>query len=295
MQHDRDAGLGTGLIVASAVAYSLAGYFTRLIELDVWTVLFWRGIFAGVFIGAVAAWMHRRDLAGMVRAMGWPSLWVTILSAVASISYISALRLIPVAEVMTVHAALPFVAALLALAVTGERENRATLAACCVALAGVAIIFDPRASADHMAGYGFAILMVLSYGTLMVVIRRHRDVSMLPAACLSAFLCAVLVLPLASPGKVPAAEMLELALFGTAQFGLGLLLMTVGTRLISATRSALIGSLENPLAPLWVWLAFAEAPSLSTWIGGGIVMAAVAGDVLVKSVRTRRAVPAAPS
>lgn len=295
MHHDRDAGLGTGLIVASAVAYSLAGYFTRLIDLDVWTVLFWRGIFAGVFIGAVAAWIHRRDLAGMVRAMGWPSLWVTILSAVASISYISALRLIPVAEVMTVHAALPFVAALLALAVTGEREDRTTLAACCVALAGVAIIFDPRASARHMAGYGFAILMVLSYGALMVVIRRHRDVSMLPAVCLSAFLCAVLVLPLASPGEVSTAEMLALALFGTAQFGLGLLLMTLGTRLITATRSALIGSLENPLAPLWVWLAFAEMPSRSTWIGGGIVMAAVVGDVLVKSVRSRRAFRTVPS
>lgn len=293
MHHDKGMGLGTGLIVASAVAYSLAGYFTRLIELDVWTVLFWRGIFAGAFIGAVAAWMHRRDIAGMIRAMGWPSVWATLLSAVASISYISALRLIPVAEVMTVHAALPFVAALLALAVTGEREDWTTLAACLVALAGVAVIFDPRASAGHMAGYGFAVLMVLSYGALMVVIRRHRHVSMLPAACLSAFLCAAMVLPFASPGRVSTAEMAELALFGTAQFGLGLLLMTVGTRLITATRSALIGSLENPLAPLWVWLVFSEAPSPSTWIGGGIVMAAVVGDVLLRSARSRRALRAA--
>lgn len=290
MRHDGTMGLGTGLIVASAIAYSLAGYFTRLIDLDVWTVLFWRGIFAGAFIGTVVVWVRRRDLPGMVRAMGWPDLWVAILSAVASISYISALRLIPVAEVMTVHAALPFVAALLALAVTGECEDWTTLAACLVALAGVVVIVDPHASAEHVAGYGFAVLMVLTYGALMVVIRRHRHVSMLPAACLSAFLCAVLVLPLASPGRVSAAELAELALFGTAQFGLGLLLMTVGTRLISATRSALIGSLENPLAPLWVWLAFAEMPSLSTWIGGGIVMAAVVGDVLVKSVRTRRAI-----
>jgi hypothetical protein len=33
---------GSLLIVSSSVAYSSAGYFTRLIDLDVPTVLFWR-------------------------------------------------------------------------------------------------------------------------------------------------------------------------------------------------------------------------------------------------------------
>jgi len=78
-----------------------------------------------------------------------------------------------------------------------------------------------------------------------------------------------------------AAALPYLALFGAAQFGLGLLLLTLGTRLISATRSALIGSLETPLAPLWVWLAFGEVPPLMTCIGGAIVMAAVAADIVL--------------
>jgi drug/metabolite transporter (DMT)-like permease len=73
-------------------------------------------------------------------------------------------------------------------------------------------------------------------------------------------------------------------LFGTAQFGLGLLLLTIGARMISATRAALIGSLETPLAPAWVWLAFGEVPSPSTFVGGLIVMMAVVGEVVTKSV-----------
>lgn len=105
---------------------------------------------------------------------------------------------------------------------------------------------------------------------------------MLPAVCLSAFLCALVVLPFAQPMQVTAPVMLDLLLFGTVRFGLGLLLITVGTRLISATRSALIGSLENPLAPLWVWLAFGELPAWATWVGGGLVMGAVVFDVLMK-------------
>jgi drug/metabolite transporter (DMT)-like permease len=70
-----------------------------------------------------------------------------------------------------------------------------------------------------------------------------------------------------------------------ASLGLGLLLLTLGTRLISATRSALIGSLEAPLAPVWVWLAFGELPPLMTCAGGAVVMAAVAADMLLSTRR----------
>ena len=42
---------GIVLITLSAVAYSSAGFFTRLIHLDAWTMLFWRGLFAGLMIG----------------------------------------------------------------------------------------------------------------------------------------------------------------------------------------------------------------------------------------------------
>ena len=38
--------LAVVLLLASAAAYSTAGFFTRLIHVDAWTLLFWRGLFA---------------------------------------------------------------------------------------------------------------------------------------------------------------------------------------------------------------------------------------------------------
>ena len=35
---------GTVLVLVSAFAFSTAGLFTRLVETDVWTMLFWRGL-----------------------------------------------------------------------------------------------------------------------------------------------------------------------------------------------------------------------------------------------------------
>ncbi|BCH16471.1 MULTISPECIES: DMT family transporter [unclassified Mesorhizobium] len=292
MQDDQGKWLGTLLIIGSSIAYSLSGYFTRLITLDLWTVLFWRGIFGGLFIGAYVAWRYRHDLWGAIRTMGMPGLWVMVLSTLATICFINALRLAAVADVMTIHAAIPFMTAILALVFVGEREDWTTWAASFFALVGVTIIVNPQASGGYLAGYAFATTMALSYAAMMVIIRKNRHVSMLPAAGLSAFLCAFVVLPFAQPMQVTAPTMLDLVLFGTAQFGLGLLLMTVGTRLISATRSALIGSMENPLAPFWVWLAFRELPAWATWVGGSLVMGAVIFDVLTKSKRRQKTVEA---
>ncbi|NTE89606.1 MULTISPECIES: DMT family transporter [Agrobacterium] len=288
MQDDHNKWLGTLLIVGSAIAYSLSGYFTQLIRLDVWTVLFWRGIFGGLFIGAYVVWRYRQDLRRTVLAIGMPGFWVMVLSTVATVCFINALRLAPVADVMTIHAAIPFMTAVIALVFLGEREDWTTWSASFMALVGVMIIVNPQASGSHLTGYAFATTMALSYAVMMVIIRKSRHVSMLPAASLSAFLCAFVVLPFAQPMQVTAPVMLDLVLFGTVQFGLGLLLMTVGTRLISATRSALIGSLENPLAPLWVWIAFGEIPAWATWVGGSLVMGSVIFEVLTKSRRGQK-------
>ncbi len=89
------------------------------------------------------------------------------------------------------------------------------------------------------------------------------------------------MLPFAQPLSVSGTNLGMLAVFGTSQFGLGLLLLALGTPLVSATRGALIGTLQTPLAPFLVWLAFGETPSLATLAGGAIVMAAVLADVLL--------------
>ena len=53
------------------------------------------------------------------------------------------------------------------------------------------------------------------------------------------------------------------------------MLLTFGMRRVGATEGALIGLLDTPLAPFWVWLAFNEAPPLASLAGGGVVLAAV--------------------
>lgn len=271
---------GIWLTGASAVAYSTAGFFTRLIPLDVWTVLFWRGIFAGVFIGSVVVWQSRGRTVAAVRAIGRPGVIAASLSTFATILFINAFRQTSVADVTLILATCPLVTAAICWLWLGEPERWTTLVASAGALAGVAVMVGGAASAGRLVGDLLALGVTCAMALMMVIVRRHRRTPMTPAACLSAFLCSLAVAPLAALWHVRPLDMVYLALFGTTQFGLGLLLLTLGTRLVSATESALMGALESPLAPLWVWLAFGEVPSPPTVIGGAIVMCAVAAHIL---------------
>jgi drug/metabolite transporter (DMT)-like permease len=272
--------LGIVLITASAIAYSTAGFFTRLIHLDAWTILFWRGIFAGLFIATFTVWRHRRNTLAAARAIGSPGLAVAAFSAIATIMYINAFRRTSVADVMIITATIPFITAALGWLWLREREPWSTLLASTAALVGAVVMVGGAVAQGHLVGDLLALGMALSIAAMMLIIRRHRETPMLPAACLSAFLCSLMVVPVARPGMATAGDLVYLALFGTTQFGLGLMLLTLGTRLVSATESALVGALEAPLGPLWVWLAFGEIPSFTTWVGGTIIMGAVSAHLL---------------
>nr|WP_256476611.1 DMT family transporter [Siccirubricoccus soli] len=273
------AGLGPACILASALLFSTAGVFTGLVTADPWTILVWRGAFAGLVLAAGTAW---RGGWGALRPRRWlsrPALAVAACSTLGTLLFIHALRLTTVAEVTLLYATAPFLAAAFAWAWHGERPARSTLLASLLALAGVAVMTGAAPGRDGLAGNLLALGMTASIAAMMVIIRRHRTLPMLPAAALSAFASALLALPLARPLAVTGTEAAWLALFGAGQFGLGLLLLTEGSRLLPGARAALLGNAELPLAPLWVWLAFGSLPPPGTWLGGAVVALALAIDL----------------
>jgi drug/metabolite transporter (DMT)-like permease len=270
---------GILLIILSAIAYSSAGFFTRLIHLDAWTMLFWRGLFAGLMILCVIAIQERRNTWGALRAIGRPGLLAAFCSTTATILYINAFRYSSVADVAVIFAVAPFLTAGLGWLWLGVKESWTTLAASLVALFGVTIMVGGAVADGHLFGDVLAFGMTVCMAIMMLIIRQHHETPMLPAACLSALLCALLVWPFAAPLDVSTIDLLKLFLFGTTQFGLGLVFLTVGGQMVSATENALINTLETPLAVAWVWLCFAEVPTVTSFTGGIIVMVAVAGHV----------------
>ena len=70
-----------------------------------------------------------------------------------------------------------------------------------------------------MWGDVLTFVMTVAYAAMLVVLRKHREVTMISAAWLSALLGVAVTLPLATPTAVGGRNLLHLALFGTIQMG----------------------------------------------------------------------------
>src|ERR1700676_2735897 len=77
--------------------------------------------------------------------------------------------------------------------------RRTMAAASLVALVGVVVMSRGALASGHLPGDLLALIMTILISAMMVIVRRNRKISILPAACLSAFLCAVIVAPVSHP------------------------------------------------------------------------------------------------
>jgi drug/metabolite transporter (DMT)-like permease len=275
---------GIVLLIAAAIAWSTAPFFTRLLPLDSWTIIFWRGVFGGTFIAV--ALLAARGRAGLqdFRGMDRIAWLVASLSTLGMIAFIPALQLTSVSNVAIIIATGPFATAALAWVWLRERPRWQTLVAMAVAFCGIVIIVGGAGGRSDVIGIALACFMMAVIAAMTVVVRRHKGTPMVAAAALSNFLGSVVSLPFAdSITSVTSAQLLTLAMFGVFQVGLGLSLFMLGSRYLPSGQAALIGTLETPLMPFWIWLAFQEIPTARALIGGAIVMAAVVADITGES------------
>jgi drug/metabolite transporter (DMT)-like permease len=158
-----------------------------------------------------------------------------------------------------------------------------------VALCGVAIIVGHARASSDIFGIALACLMTVAIAAMTVTVRRHKDTPMVAAAAISNLLGSVVSIPFASGiASVTAADLIIFAMFGFFQVALGLTLFMLGSRLLPSGQATLIGTLETPLMPFWVWLAFQEVPSSRALVGGALVMSAVIADIVSESQARRQ-------
>jgi drug/metabolite transporter (DMT)-like permease len=263
----------------------------RELSVDTATQLAGRALFAALALGVFVAFLSRGRIVAAFRSIGIAGLGVAVATATASGMFIVALNHATVANVLFMQAASPVAAALLAWVAFGETISRRTALAMVIALAGVGLMVGGPGSGGVL-GVTASLVMMLAFAVSIVIVRHRRDVSMLPAICLSQVLVVALAAPFSHPGEGTSKDLAFLVLLGVGQMGLGLAFVTMGARLLPAAEVALITLLEVVLGPLWVWISISEKPAATAIAGGCVVVLAV---LLQATEKTRAATTPAPA
>lgn len=273
--------IGIALVVGASIAWSTAPFFTRLLPYDSWTILFWRGLFGGGMIMAIHLLLQGRAGLRDLAEMGTSGWLVASLSTLAMVAFIPSLQLTDVSNVAVIIATGPLLTAAIAWMWLREAIALRTVLAILVALAGVVIIVGAARIGSDILGIALACLTTLAIAVMTVAVRRYKSRSMIAAAAVSNILGSIVSFPFAQGiAAVTGHDLFILVMFGFFQVALGLTLFFLALRLLPSGQAALISTLETPLMPFWVWLAFHEVPSLRALIGGALVIGAVIADII---------------
>lgn len=274
---------GVLLVFGSAVAWSFGGAIARYLQVgDIWATVFWRSVFAAAFLLGFMLWREGIASTGrLFEAMGLPGLGVALCFGTASTFFVLALSHTTVANVVLMGAGVPLIAALLCYVLYREAVTAPTWGAIALVISGVGIMVSGSLGGlVSPLGDGLALLIAVMFACSTVITHRHAHLDMMPAVCIGMLIAAAVSGCLVTSFAVDPTNLGWLVLFGAANLGLGLALFVTGTRRVPAAATALIGTTEPVLGPVWVWLVHGEVPGVRTLLGGAIVLVALLGHLI---------------
>jgi hypothetical protein len=89
---------GIALVTVATIVWGSGGLFTRLLPFDLWTIVFWRGVFATLFIGAYVFYRFGRSTLKVVLDAGFEGVLVALCSTATIVLFPAAFQHTSVAK-----------------------------------------------------------------------------------------------------------------------------------------------------------------------------------------------------
>lgn len=262
----------------------------RLSQSDAWSVLAIRGGFT--VLAALIAWSVLRGIFKLRVPLipGKAGLLVVTLYGIASITFMLAVYNTTTANLVFILAFNPMFSALLAWWLAGEKPQPQTFVAMVVMIVGVALIVSDGMKAGNLTGDLFALASSLILAGAITASRKARtDMGFTPL--FAAIVPALIGLAMAGgPSGLVLGEPNWLVLNGLIIIPIAFWCLATGPRYISGPEVAMFYLLETILAPVWIWMIFAEAPTAMGLIGGSIIVTALVAHSVWQLSAHRRAV-----
>jgi len=214
--------------------------------------------------------------------------WLTILlMSFSGFFLIMAIQHTLVANAMFILSLTPLIAATLALIFLREKIYRQTGLAMFIALIGVGIIFGGNINPNGLTGMGFALLMAVSYASVIVLMRVLPEANVILMSALCGLLTIILMLPLVGDFAITTKDWIICLALGVFQVGLGTVLLMTGAKHVPSAQVSILALLEVVLSPIWVWIFAGETPPALTLIGGAIVLTGVIYQALYGTEKSK--------
>ena len=269
------------LMVVVTLLWSTAGVVTRHLEhAERFEVTFWRSFFTVLSLVVILPWFQGREVfkrIGRAEAALWLSgvCWCGMFTF-----FMLGITMISVANVLITMSLGPLLTALAARIFIGHRIPERTWVAIVVAGCGIGYIYGSQLTKGaSLAGTLVALAVPISAAANWTLIQssqaKGKQIDLIPAVLIGAFLSAVVMLPMALPFQASVFDLTLLAGLGLFQLAIPCVLAVICTRVLKAPEVSLLGLLEVVFGILLAWVGANEAPGPNVLVGGTLVIGAL--------------------
>ncbi|MBT1153989.1 DMT family transporter [Aminobacter anthyllidis] len=243
----------------------------KLADGNHWSILMMR---SGVtFVAAIIIWLVWRSFSRNAPQLvpGRAGLVVAGLYGLGSIAFITAVYNTSTANLVFILAFNTVFAAVLSWLFLRERPRPATMLAMLAMVCGVLIIVSSSIGTGHLFGDLMAVCSAFCIASA-ITISRSSDKDMgftaLVGVLLPGLVAAVMVAKTGFHVEAP----WWIIFNGAVIMPISFFCLANGPKYISGPEVAMFYLLETVLAPIWVWMIFAEVPTRNSLIGGAILI-----------------------
>jgi len=277
------------LLIAGSVGISFGGLIMRNINsADPWQIAFYRGLAFLFSITLVLFHKYRLEIVKKIKNTGFPGMTGGFLLMLANLLFIQAFANTSIANALFTLSSIPFITTILAFIFLKEKISLRTIIIMIFAFMGIFIMIKDGLESGGIYGNVLALVCAISFSGFVIVLRKSRNIDMLPANIVSGVLV-IIVSFVISLGdmKVPIHEILLCFLWGGVLSGFVNSVFIFSTKYLLASEATFFMLLEFSLGPFWVWIFLNETITQETFYGGIIVMISVAVYSLLEIKNTK--------
>lgn len=266
---------GIGIVLLCVICLSPDSLIFRLLNTDVWTVLFWRGILVaiGIFIYLK---ISKTPILNTVLQGGIHSLMIIVFDTLSNIFFYSALKNTSVANTLFILSTVPIFSAILGWILLKDKTTCRTWLAIFVICPSVALLFSGPQLTGNIIGDSYALMAAISLSISLICIRQCRHLDMTPCAGIASLTTSLAAFPMSDPLVVLGNHhVITLFLLMGICSTLALIFLVVSPRYISAAKASLFFPLETVLGIFLVAYFLHEPIRDRTLVGGIIIMATI--------------------
>ena len=278
---------GLIITITGGVALSFDVPLVRLGGGELWQTLALRSLCT--FALGVVIWLALRRLqpSNLALRPGKAGLLAGLFYSLSTITFLGGVFNTATANVVFIVAFTPMFAALFGWLLLNEHPSRSTWITMGLMIFGVGIIVSGGLSGGELLGNMSALATTLLLAGAITVGRKTRAALGLVPLVATIIPAIIGLTMMQSGGLTSAPQPFWLLLDGIVLIPLAFWCLAVGPRYLSGAEVGMCYLLETVLAPIWVWLIFAEDIPARTLTGGAILILALIGHALWQLRRPR--------